>query len=101
VACIKGVMKAAQSLGIHRMILETVIMTTVNAMQATDFRLSSMGGLLHELKEMLAKEFSEPKVSFSPRSCNTVAHELARVDSFCQEDVVFVPGTLLTTSSQD
>lgn len=67
-ACIQGV-KGAQSLGIHRMILETDAMMTVKALHATDFRLSSMGGLLHELKEMLAEEFTEVKVSFAPRSC--------------------------------
>jgi len=48
-ACMRGV-KAAQSLGIHTMLLETDAMMTVKALHGTEFRLSSMGGLLHELK---------------------------------------------------
>ena len=48
-ACMRGV-KAAQSLGIHTMLLETDAMMTVKALHATEFRLSSMGGLLPELK---------------------------------------------------
>lgn len=38
---------------------------------------SIIGGLVHELTELLAGEFSEAQVSFTPRICNRVAHELA------------------------
>lgn len=92
-ACINGV-KAAQSMGIHNFILETDALLTKQALQGGGFRLSLLGGLIHELKELLTEEFSAIQISHVPRRCNKVAHELARLGSYCQEDVVFVPGTL-------
>lgn len=64
-ACIKDV-KAAQTLGIHRIILETYALMVTQALKTADFRLSAMGGLVHELKELLAGEFSDAQVSFTP-----------------------------------
>ena len=81
-------------MGIHNFILETDALLTKQALQGGGFRLSPLGGLIHKLKELLTDEFSAIQVSHVPRRCNKVAHELARLGSYCQEDVVFVHGTL-------
>jgi len=81
-ACINGV-KAAQSMGIDNFILETDALLTKQAMQGGGFRLSPLGGLIHELKELLTEEFFAVQISHVPRRCNKVAHELARLGSFC------------------
>lgn len=66
------------------------------ALQAPDYRLSAMGGLVHELKELLWDEFADVRVVHIhiPHECNKVAHELARTGSLRQDDVVFDPGSL-------
>jgi hypothetical protein len=66
------------------------------ALQAPDYRLSAMGGLVHELKELLWDEFADVRVVHIhiPHECNKVAHELARMGSLRQDDVVFDPGSL-------
>jgi hypothetical protein len=53
------------------------------ALQAPDYRLSAMGGLVHELKEPLCDDFADVRVVHIhiPRECNKVAHELARTGS--------------------
>jgi ribonuclease HI len=92
-ACIQGI-KAAMHLGVHRVVLETDALIVTQALQTTDFRLSMMGGLVYELKDLLATEFFEARVSYTPRFCNKVAHELARFGSSCQGDIAFLPGNL-------
>ena len=49
---------------------------------------------MHELKEILADEFAEASVEHIPRTCNTVAHELASLGRLLQGDAVFSPGNL-------
>lgn len=36
----------------------------------------TVGGMVQELKELLAENFSSPQVKYVPRECNRVAHEL-------------------------
>ena len=60
------------------MIFEMDAMMVKQALQVSSFRLSSMGGLVHELKELLNEDFSEARVIHVPRECNKVAYELAR-----------------------
>jgi hypothetical protein len=66
-------------------------MIVKQALQVSSFTLSSMGGLVHELKELLNEEFSEARVIHVPRECNKV---LARSGSLNQNVVVFDPGSL-------
>jgi hypothetical protein len=41
-----------------------------------------MGGLVHELKELLAENFCVSHAIYAPRECNRVAHELAVIGEF-------------------
>ena len=79
-ACMEGV-KAAIALGIRDIVLESDAAQVVEALLGDDFRLSVLGGLVHELKEILAENFISPQVKFVPRKCNRVAHELASIGS--------------------
>lgn len=79
-ACIEGV-KAAVALGISSIILETDAQHVVWAIQGDDYRLAVVGGLIHELKDMVSENFASCLVKHVPRDCNRVAHELASVGS--------------------
>jgi ribonuclease HI len=79
-ACIEGV-KAAMSIGANNIILETDAQEVVWALQGDDFRLSVVGGLVHELKDLVIGNFSSFIIKHAPRDCNRVAHELALIGS--------------------
>jgi hypothetical protein len=75
-ACIEGV-RGAEAVGVREIILETSL--------GDEFRVSVLGGLVHELKDLLAEHFILPQVKFVPRECNRVAHELASIGSMCTQ----------------
>ena len=52
-----------------------------------------MGGLVHELKELLNVEFLKARAIHVPRECNKVEHELARSGSL-NPVVIFDPSSL-------
>ena len=79
-ACLEGV-KAAVSLCLHDVCLETDAQQVVWAVQGDEFRLSLVGGLVHNLKEIIAENFVNFHVRYVPRQCNRVAHELASIGS--------------------
>jgi hypothetical protein len=83
-ACIQGV-TAAISLGINNLTLETDAQQVVRAIQGDDFRLAVVGGLVHELKVLLAEYFASFLVNYVPRECNRVTHELASIRSRSQK----------------
>jgi ribonuclease HI len=58
-ACVEG-LKAVADLGCCDIIIETDAMKVVHALLGDDFRLSTMGGLVHKLKELLAENFVSP-----------------------------------------
>ena len=80
IASIEGV-KAAISLGVNNIILETDAQEVVWTMQGDDFRLAVVGGLVHELKDLVVENFASFIVKYVPRDCNRVAHELASTGS--------------------
>jgi ribonuclease HI len=80
IACIEGV-KAAGLLGVSNIVLETDAMQVIQAFPDDGFRLATVGGLVHELKELLMKNFVSFQAKFGPRECNRVAHELASLGS--------------------
>ena len=53
-ACIEGV-KAAISLGVNNIILEIDAQQIVWVVQGDDFRLAVVGGLVHELKDLVVE----------------------------------------------
>lgn len=79
-ACLEGV-KAAASLGLHDVCLETDAQQVVWAVQGDEFRLSLVGGLVHNLKEIITENFVNFHVRYVPRQCSCVAHELASIGS--------------------
>lgn len=92
-ACIQSA-KAVHTLGIQKIVLETDALMVKQALQSSDFRLSAMGGLVHELKEHLVDEFTEARVVYTPHDCNKIAHELAKSGSLAQDELLFGPGNL-------
>ena len=73
--------KAAISLGVNNIILETDAQQVVWAIQGDDFRLAVVGGLVDELKDLVVENFASFIVKYVPRDCNRVAHELASIGS--------------------
>ena len=80
IACVDGV-KATTALGISNVILETDAQQAVWAIQGDDFRLAVVGGLVHDLKDLIAEIFTTLSANYVPRDCNKVAHELASLGS--------------------
>jgi len=61
VACIEWVNGAVQ-MGINNIVLEKDAEQVVWALQGDDFRLSMLGGLVHELEELLGENFVSSQV---------------------------------------
>jgi ribonuclease HI len=79
-ACYEGV-RAAVSIGANDIILETDAQQAAWALQGDDFRLAVVGGIVHELKELVAENFGSITIKYAPCECNRVAHELASIGS--------------------
>jgi hypothetical protein len=64
-----------------------------------------MGGLVHELKELLAENFMSPQLKYVPTECNHVAHELTSLGSMSVEEtssvMAGVPDCILYLVSSD
>jgi len=69
----------AMAMGISRITLETDALQVKTALEGEEYRLSSMGGIIAEIKQLMVSEFNQCKVSFCPRGCNRVAHALAEI----------------------
>jgi hypothetical protein len=76
--CLEGLRMTA-SMRISNIILETDALTVKAALEGREYRLSSMGGIIAEIKHLMASDFVMCKVSFCPRVCNKLAHELAAI----------------------
>ena len=76
-ACIEA-FQAAATQGMQHIILETGSATTVKALQSSEHDLAPGGVLFREAKFILDTMFSSWSVVFVNRSCNSVAHDLAR-----------------------
>ena len=69
--------KAAGDRGMHKMIVETDSMLLKMAIGGGNLSLAQTGGLVREIMATASACFSSFDVSYYPRSCNSVAHELA------------------------
>ena len=74
--CLEGLKMAAQ-LGMAHVVVETDAQMVMGAIEGEDYRLSSMGGIITEIKHLKAMEFSSCIFSYCPRICNKLAHEFA------------------------
>uniref|UniRef100_A0A0D9W9C2 Terpene synthase metal-binding domain-containing protein n=1 Tax=Leersia perrieri TaxID=77586 RepID=A0A0D9W9C2_9ORYZ len=70
---------AAMVQGITKITIETDSATLVSALRSQEYDQSPGGAIFVELKLLLQLEFAEVATVHKPRSCNSVAHELAQV----------------------
>jgi hypothetical protein len=63
-------------MGIARVTLETDTSLVKAAMEGVEYRLSAVGGVITELRQLMMMEFVVCRVSVCPRSCNKVVHEM-------------------------
>jgi ribonuclease HI len=89
IACVEGV-KATAALGISNVILETDAQQAVWAIQGDDFRLAVVGGLVHDLKDLIAESFTTFSTNYVPHDCNKIAHKLASSGSRSHDLAPFV-----------
>jgi ribonuclease HI len=82
IACIQGV-QAAISAGVGHVIVETDATEVVSAVYSSEYDLSPVGNLVEELRSLLDWNFTTWKIQQRHRSCNRVAHELAKLGSVC------------------
>ena len=75
-ACSAGLQEAAR-MGISRLDIETDASLVKAALASNDYRLSEVGGIITEMKLLLATDFSSCNISICNRVCNGVAHSLA------------------------
>lgn len=61
------VVETTIGLGISHLVVKTDAQQVVWPLQGNDHRLSMLGGLMHELKEILAKNFAASQVLFASR----------------------------------
>ena len=77
----------------------------MEALLGDDFRLSILGGVVHELKELLAENFILPQIKYVPREFYRVAHELASIESLGNEGMpsimAGVPECIMNLVSSD
>ncbi|RLM84881.1 hypothetical protein C2845_PM04G07650 [Panicum miliaceum] len=71
-------LKAAGDPGMRKVIAETdSMLLKMMAVGTGNFSLAPTGGLIHEIKEIAATNFTAFSMSYCSRLCNKVAHELA------------------------
>jgi hypothetical protein len=75
-ACLAG-LKTASELGMTKVVVDTNSTMLVMALEGDTFSLAPAGGIIHEIKALIASSFVSFSVSYSPRVCNKVAHALA------------------------
>jgi len=64
--------KVALSIGANNFILETDAQQAVWALRGDDFRLAVVGGIVHELKDLVAESSGSIATKYAPRDCNRV-----------------------------
>ena len=79
---------AAADQGMTRVVLETDSQLVKSALESNMFALADTGGIVYELKFLISSSFSEFKVLFSPRTCNSVAHAVAALGCMCPRDTL-------------
>lgn len=85
VACLQGV-KAAIELGISYAIIEIDALLVQQAATSEAYNMSTIGGLIKELKELCRLNLFSFSFQFKPRECNRVARALAALGSECSEE---------------
>ena len=58
----------------------------VMALKGDTFMLAPAGGIIHEIKDLIASSFVSFSTVYSSRVCNKVAHALAACEYSCSPD---------------
>jgi len=72
-------LQAAADWGLQSLILESDSKILVKALQTNEYDRAREGMLFREAKFIMAMNFSSATVIHTPRSCNSLAHSLARI----------------------
>jgi hypothetical protein len=83
-------LQAASSHGLESIILETDSANTVKALQSTEFDLSPASVLYKEARELIRLHFASVQVLHISRSCNSCAHDIARLNLSWDPDQPYV-----------
>ena len=73
--CAAGLQEAAR-MGISRLCIETASLVRAT-LESDDYRLSAVGGIITEMKFLLATDFPFCSISVCNHVCNSVTHALA------------------------
>jgi ribonuclease HI len=77
-ACAAAV-EGAAALGLNRVIFESDSQVLVNALNSSSHELATIGVLLRDIRSNCIKDFEAFEFSFVSRTCNKVAHSLAKL----------------------
>lgn len=83
IAAFEGIKMAVRA-GMTNVVLETDAILLKFALANDSFRLSSMGGLIHEIKATVVSCFSDFSCDHCNRVCNQVAHALSHIGCKCR-----------------
>lgn len=70
-------LRAAASLGISQIVLDTDASLVKTAVEGNEYRLAALGGIIAEIQSFMLSKFINCKVFVCPRSCNSGADALA------------------------
>lgn len=85
VACMEGLSAAADH-GMQNLILESDSLMLINALQGDAFRMAATGGIIAEIKHLIASSFVSFVSNHCPRDCNRLAHAIAKLSCMCPQD---------------
>ena len=78
VACLAAI-DGAIGIGANRIIFEFDSPTLIQALKSNDYDKATIGVLVKEARSLCILNFDSYAFSFSRRTCNSVAHELAKL----------------------
>ena len=76
------------SLGLHRVVFESDSVIQVNSLNSASHELLEIGVLLREIRSLCICSFESFNFKYCSRSCNNVAHCLAKFGSQAEEECV-------------
>jgi hypothetical protein len=104
VACLAAIL-GADKVGANRVIFESDASNLVQALKSTDYDKSVIGVLVKEARSLCTLNFESFNFTFSRRTCNNVAHELAKLGAISESEDSFwdvsAPNCIATLMDSD
>jgi ribonuclease HI len=104
VACLAAI-RGADRVGANRIIFESDASNLVQGLQSKDYDKSEIGVLVKEARSLCIMNFSSFQFSFSRRTCNIAAHELAKLGANSESEDsywdVSAPGCIVNILASD